>query len=447
MKNMATLVVLDDNLDVLTACRLCLKPYVEKVITIHEPAMLTEVLAQQKVDLLLLDMNFHRDASSGEEGLFYLKQALKHQPDLKVLMMTAYAEVPLVVRAMQQGAKDFIAKPWNNEQLLSAVMQQLKDSVAASQPSALHFPDEQMPLLGESPAMLKVKQLIQKAAATDANILLAGESGTGKALVAAAIHQASARRHQALVTVDMGVIQPTLFESELFGHKKGAFTDAKSDYSGRILQAQGGTLFLDELGNLPLAQQAKLLSTLQNRMVLAVGSNQPEPFNVRLICASNEDLAEKTQSGGFRQDLLYRINTIEICLPPLRERQGDVELLLHWYLKFYGEKYQSSGLQIAPAQLQQLCRFDWPGNVRQLAHAVERAVVLAEDGVLDFSYLLQPVAVAVAAPLPQDFVLEEVEERTIRQALQFTRGNISQSAKMLGLTRAALYRRMEKYQL
>jgi DNA-binding NtrC family response regulator len=182
-------------------------------------------------------------------------------------------------------------------------------------------------------------------------------------------------------------------------------------------------------------------------MVLAVGSNQPEPFNVRLICASNEDLAEKTQSGGFRQDLLYRINTIEICLPPLRERQGDVELLLHWYLKFYGEKYQSAGLQIAPAQLQQLCRFDWPGNVRQLAHAVERAVVLAEDGVLDFSYLLQPVAVAAAAPSPQDFVLEEVEERTIRQALQFTRGNISQSAKMLGLTRAALYRRMEKYQL
>lgn len=445
MKHMATLVVLDDNLDVLTACRLCLKPHVEKVITLHEPSLLAELLQQQKVDLLLLDMNFHRDASSGEEGLFYLKQALQHQPDLKVLMMTAYAEVPLVVRAMQLGAKDFIAKPWNNEQLLSAVRQQLTSGIAASPKPVSPVSDEQMPLLGESPAMLKIKQLIQKAAVTDANILLTGESGTGKALVAAAIHQASARRHQALVTVDMGVIQPTLFESELFGHKKGAFTDAKSDYRGRILQAQGGTLFLDELGNLPLAQQAKLLSTLQNRMVLAVGSNQAEPFNVRLICASNEDLAEKTQNGCFRQDLLYRVNTIEIRLPPLRERQGDIELLFHWYLKFYSDKYQRPGLRIAAADLQRLCRFDWPGNVRQLAHAVERAVVLAEQGMLDFSQLLQPVA--AVAPIQQDFMLEEVEERTIRQALQFTQGNVSQSAKMLGLTRAALYRRMEKYQL
>ena len=445
MKHMATLVVLDDNLDVLTACRLCLKPHVEKVITIHEPSLLAELLQQQKVDLLLLDMNFHRDASSGEEGLFYLKQALQHQPDLKVLMMTAYAEVPLVVRAMQLGAKDFIAKPWNNEQLLSAVRQQLTSSIAASPKPVSAVSDEQMPLLGESPAMLKIKQLIQKAAATDANILLTGESGTGKALVASAIHQASARRQQALVTVDMGVIQPTLFESELFGHKKGAFTDAKADYRGRILQAQGGTLFLDELGNLPLAQQAKLLSTLQNRMVLAVGSNQAEPFNVRLICASNEDLAEKTKNGGFRQDLLYRVNTIEIRLPPLRERQGDVELLFHWYLKFYSDKYQRPGLRIVAADLQRLSRFDWPGNVRQLAHAVERAVVLAEQGLLDFSQLFQPVA--AVAPIQQDFMLEEVEERTIRQALQFTQGNVSQSAKMLGLTRAALYRRMEKYQL
>lgn len=453
MKYPATVLILDDNLDLLTAARLCLKPHFQQVLLLSEPAELVKALTQQRVDILLLDMNFQREASSGEEGIFYLKQALNTQPDLKVVMMTAYAELPLAVRAMQLGASDFIAKPWQNEQLLHTLQQQLVTKTASH--VSVTAAADSLPMLGESPAMQRVQHLISKAAATEANILLSGESGTGKALAARAIHAASARSLGPLITVDMGAIQSSLFESELFGHKKGAFTDAKSDYSGRLMQASGGTLFLDELGNLPLAQQAKLLTALQNRTVVAVGSSQPQPFDARLICATNDNLALKVQSGEFRQDLLYRINTIEITLPPLRQRREDISLLLNWYLQHYCEKYQQTGLRITPSDLKLLGQYDWPGNVRQLAHAVERAVVLAEGGVADFSQLFTVAASnssglaaeAAGSATEQDFTLDYVEQKTIAQALQYYQGNISQAAKALGLTRAALYRRMEKYQL
>lgn len=451
MKYPATVLILDDNLDLLTAARLCLKPHFQQVLTLSEPAELLRTLAQQPVAMLLLDMNFQRDASSGEEGIFYLKQALNAKPDLKVVMMTAYAELPLAVRAMQLGASDFIAKPWQNEQLLQTLQQQLAAKPASR--VAEVAVTETLPMLGESPAMQQVQRLISKAAATEANILLSGESGTGKALAAQAIHAASARQLGPLVTVDMGAIHSSLFESELFGHKKGAFTDAKSDYNGRLLQASGGTLFLDELGNLPLAQQTKLLTALQNRTVVAVGSSQPQPFDARLICATNDNLGQKVNSGEFRQDLLYRINTIEIILPPLRQRREDIPLLLRWYLQHYSDKYQQHGLRITPGDLRLLAQYDWPGNIRQLAHAVERAVVLAEAGVLDFSQLFSPAASTSSVSEPaasaaeQDFTLDYVEQKTIAQALQYYQGNISQAAKALGLTRAALYRRLEKYQL
>lgn len=453
MKHPATVLILDDNLDLLTAARLCLKPHFQQVFTLSEPAELVKALTQQRVDILLLDMNFQREASSGEEGIFYLKQALNTQPDLKVVMMTAYAELPLAVRAMQLGASDFIAKPWQNEQLLHTLQQQWVTKTASH--VSVTAAADSLPMLGESPAMQRVQHLISKAAATEANILLSGESGTGKALAARAIHAASARSLGPLITVDMGAIHSSLFESELFGHKKGAFTDAKSDYSGRLMQASGGTLFLDELGNLPLAQQAKLLTALQNRTVVAVGSSQPQLFDARLICATNDNLALKVQSGEFRQDLLYRINTIEITLPPLRQRREDISLLLNWYLQHYCEKYQQTGLRITPSDLKLLGQYDWPGNVRQLAHAVERAVVLAEGGVADFSQLFTVAASnssglaaeAAGSATEQDFTLDYVEQKTIAQALQYYQGNISQAAKALGLTRAALYRRMEKYQL
>lgn len=457
MKQPYKVLVLDDNHDILIASRIFLKQHFAQVLTLQEPALLLTTLNSEHFDLLLLDMNFSRDTQSGEEGLFYLKQAVKAQPELKVVMMTAYAALPLAVKAMQSGAANFIAKPWQNEQLLQALQQALQQP---TQPKPVQrtisentaVAADSIPLLGESQAMQQVLRTIEKVAATDANILLLGESGTGKALVAQAIHQASKRAAAPFVSVDMGSLSTSLLESELFGHKKGAFTDAKSDYAGRFVEASGGTLLLDELANLALAQQAKLLTALQNRTVVPVGASQTVAVDIRLICATNENLYQAVTEGSFRQDLLYRINTVEIVLPPLRERKEDIPLLLDWYLQHYGSRYQRDGLHISTADKRTLQSYDWPGNVRQLAHAVERAVVLAEGSMLDFSQLqssaLTPaVSTASEQTADTDFFLEFVEEKTIRQALQYYQGNVSQAAKALGLTRGALYRRLEKYGL
>lgn len=452
MKQPCSVLVLDDNADILTASRIFLKQHFATVVTLAEPAQLLSTLSSQSFDLLLLDMNFSRDTQSGEEGLFYLKQALQAQPTLKVVMMTAYAALPLAVRAMQLGAANFIAKPWQNEQLLQSLTQALQYTAKQSQPRQQpeHSAITDIPLLGNSPAMQQVLRTVEKVAQTDANVLLLGESGTGKALVAQAIHQASKRAAKAFVGVDMGSLSASLLESELFGHKKGAFTDAKADYTGRFVQAEGGSLFLDELANLALPQQAKLLTALQNRTVVPLGSGQPVAVDIRLICATNDNLYQAVAQGSFRQDLLYRINTVEIVLPPLRERSEDIPLLLDWYLQHYCRKYQRAALQISSSDQRYLQHYNWPGNVRQLAHAVERAVVLAEGNTLDFSQL--PAAAAATANVTEpttgnDFLLEFVEEQTIRQALQYYQGNVSQAAKALGLTRGALYRRLEKYGL
>lgn len=462
MRQPYSLLVVDDNHDILIASRIFLKQHFSHVATLNDPALLLSTLSEQSqdrpFDALLLDMNFSRDTQSGEEGLFYLKQALKAQPELKVVMMTAYAALPLAVKAMQYGAASFIAKPWQNEQLLQTLQQALQQP--ASQPSVKHSTASRsvsgkgetatIPLLGQSQAMQQVLRTIEKVASTDANVLLLGESGTGKALVAQAIHQASKRALAPFVSVDMGSLSNSLLESELFGHKKGAFTDAKTDYAGRFVEASGGTLLLDELANLALPQQAKLLTALQNRSVVPVGSSQAVPVDIRLICATNENLYQAVTAGSFRQDLLYRINTVEMVLPPLRERKEDIPLLLDWYLQHYQQRYQRDGLQLSSADKRSLQNYDWPGNVRQLAHAVERAVVLAEGNTLDFSQLQSPVqtaSVSTIADSETEFFLEFVEEKTIRQALQYYQGNVSQAAKALGLTRGALYRRLEKYGL
>ena len=453
MKQPCSVLVLDDNADILTASRIFLKQHFATVVTLQEPAQLLSTLASQPFELLLLDMNFSRDTQSGEEGLFYLKQALQAQPALKVVMMTAYAALPLAVRAMQLGAANFVAKPWQNEQLLQSLMQALQHTATQSTPQAQtkHSAGMEIPLLGNSPAMQQVLRTIDKVAATDANVLLLGESGTGKALVAQAIHQASPRAARPFVSIDMGSLSAGLLESELFGHKKGAFTDAKADYAGRFVEACGGTLLLDELANLALPQQTKLLTALQNRTVVPLGSGQPVAVDIRLICATNENLYQAVTQGSFRQDLLYRINTVEIVLPPLRARKEDIPLLLNWYLQHYSQKYHRDGIQLCNRDLRTLQQYDWPGNVRQLAHAVERAVVLAEDNMLDFSQLQTAALVAADASTAQsngaDFLLEFVEEKTIRQALQYYQGNVSHAAKALGLTRGALYRRLEKYGL
>lgn len=466
MKQPYKVLVLDDNHDILIASRIFLKQHFAQVVTLQEPALLLGMLQEpsdgQPFDLLLLDMNFSRDTQSGEEGLFYLKQAVKAQPELKVVMMTAYAALPLAVKAMQSGAVNFIAKPWQNEQLLQTLQQAVQQPTqhrSAQQSPASRAASEStatIPLLGESLAMQQVLRTIEKVAATDANVLLLGESGTGKALVAQAIHLASKRAAAPFVSVDMGSLSTSLLESELFGHKKGAFTDAKNDYAGRFVEASGGSLLLDELANLALPQQAKLLTALQNRTVVPVGASQAVAVDIRLICATNENLYQAVTEGSFRQDLLYRINTVEMVLPPLRDRKEDIPLLLDWYLQHYSKRYQRDGLQISVADKRTLQSYDWPGNVRQLAHAVERAVVLAEANLLDFSQLqssaLTPTTTTHATAASEqtadtDFFLEFVEEKTIRQALQYYQGNVSQAAKALGLTRGALYRRLEKYGL
>ncbi|MBU1620604.1 MAG: sigma-54 dependent transcriptional regulator [Gammaproteobacteria bacterium] len=451
MKQPFSVLVLDDNHDILIASRIFLKQYFTFVATLHEPAQLISTLESQRFDLLLLDMNFSRDTQSGEEGLFYLKQALKAQPDLKVVMMTAYAALPLAVSSMQIGAANFIAKPWQNEQLLQALQQALQYSPVklTAKEQSIIAPDS-IPLLGDSSAMQQVVRTIEKVGATDANVLLLGESGTGKALVARAIHQASKRALAPFISVDMGSLSTNLLESELFGHKKGAFTDAKSDYAGRFIQASGGSLLLDELANLALPQQAKLLAALQNRTVVPVGASQPIAVDIRLICATNENLHQLVVQGKFRQDLLYRINTVEIVLPPLRERVDDIPLLLDWYLQYYAQRYQRDGLRINITDKRYLQQYDWPGNVRQLAHAVERAVVLAEGNILDFSQLhteTLTTATTVVQNADTEYFLDFVEKKTICQALQYYQGNVSQAAKALGLTRGALYRRLEKYGL
>jgi len=457
---MPRVLVVDDNQDILTACRLCLKHHVDDVLTLANPTELMGVLKVNEIDLVLLDMNFTRDSSSGEEGIFYLKHIIAAHPQLPVIMMTAYADVSLAVRAMHLGAKDFIAKPWDNQQLITAVDSSIKSAVkrAGSQtvvdPSSYSTQaDGETPLIGDSEPMCAVKQMIEKVASSGANVLILGESGTGKEVVARQIHQLSQRSKQHFVSVDMGTLPDNLFESELFGYRKGAFTGAAHDSPGRLVHASQGTLFLDELGNLPLVQQGKLLTALQNRSVTALGATTPTPIDIRLISATNENLHQQVADGLFRQDLFYRINTVEIQLPPLRERGSDIDLLLDWYCDRYTAHYGRSGLSIKDSDRKWLRSYQWPGNVRELAHSVERAVVLADDQYLEFAPLAGNTKTNANTPLATDdaeanpFLLEYVERKTIQQALQFYRGNISHTAKALGLTRGAMYRRMEKYGL
>lgn len=453
---MPRVLVVDDNRDILTACRLCLKHHVDDVLTLANPTELMGVLKVNEIDLVLLDMNFTRDSSSGEEGIFYLKQILAAHPQLPVIMMTAYADVSLAVRAMHLGAKDFIAKPWDNQQLITSVESALKSahSQTVDNSSSSSTPtNDETPFIGNSEPMRAVKKMIEKVAGSDANVLILGESGTGKEVVAQQIHHLSQRSKQNFVSVDMGTLPDNLFESELFGYKKGAFTGATQDSPGRLVHASQGTLFLDELGNLPLVQQGKLLTALQNRSVTALGACTPTPIDIRLISATNENLHQQVAEGLFRQDLFYRINTVEIQLPPLRERGSDIDLLLDWYCDRYTAHYGRNGLSIKDSDRKWLRSYQWPGNVRELAHSIERAVVLADEKYLEFAPLAGNTKTNDSLPFATDdakanpFLLEYVERKTIQQALQFYRGNISHTAKALGLTRGAMYRRMEKYGL
>jgi two-component system, NtrC family, response regulator HydG len=396
----------------------------------------------------LLDMNFNSSINTGNEGLFWLKEVKKMKPDASVIMITAYGDIDLAVRSLKEGAADFVVKPWHNEKLLETIKEILrkKDKNAAPAPSGGLIRKE---LLGDSPAMQEIFYKIEKIAPTDANILILGENGTGKDLVAKAIHQQSLRTDKPYVKVDLGALTDSLFESELFGHKKGAFTDAREDRIGRFESANNGTLFLDEIGNTSLQQQAKLLSVLQNRQVIRLGTNQPVAIDIRLICATNLPITELANEKRFRKDLVYRINTVEITIPPLRKRGDDIVLLAKHFCKLYSDKYLKQELEFDEKALSKLMNYHYPGNVRELQYSIERAVIMADSNWLrETDIIFSPIeSQDETDAVEKELKLSAVEKNTILKVIQKHNGNITQAAKELGLTRTALYRRISKYDI
>ncbi len=456
------ILIVDDEEDILTAGRLLLKQHFASVKTTSDPYQIPAILSEQSIDAVLLDMNYSAGATSSKEGLHWLKQIKLLNPDVTVILMTAYGDIELAVRALKEGASDFVLKPWKNEKLvaiLKAACQQRQEEQTPHRSKApagtvYHYGE----FIGSSPAMQRVYQTIDKVAATDANVLILGENGTGKELAARALHQNSRRVGHAFEKVDLGAVSETLFESELFGHAKGAFTDAREERTGRMETANGGTLFLDEIGNLSLALQAKLLTVLQSRQVIKIGTNKPRPIDIRLICATNMPLYDMVRQGTFRQDLLYRINTVEIKLPPLRERREDIKLLADHFLAVYRQKYNRPNLSMNTQTLHRLTAYHWPGNVRELDHAMERAVILCDGDELhqgDFYFApgmsengtRQTEHQTTNQLTEGDYTLDALEKMMVQKVLVKHAGNITHAAKELGITRTALYRRIEKHGL
>lgn len=451
------ILAVDDNEDILFALKLLLKQHVEVITTVNDPEKIPEVLTGEDYDVILLDMNFTKDAISGQEGFDWLAKILEIDPDAVVCFITAYGDAEKAVKAIKAGATDFILKPWQNEKLLATISSSVKLKRSRKEASGLRSKQQEISavydqpfheFIGNSLEMQKVFSTVTKVAATDANILILGENGTGKELVARALHRNSTRKDEVFISVDLGSIAETLFESELFGHEKGAFTDAKKMKQGRFEIAHGGTLFLDEIGNLSLPMQTKLLTVIERREVIRVGSNKPIPVDVRLICATNIDIHDMVQENKFRQDLLYRINTVEIQLPPLRERTGDIALLVDHFLKIYSKKYKKNVRGISSMAIKTLNQYHWPGNVRELQHAIERAIIMSDGAQLEAEDFLLSAPSKKFGELELDtYNLEDIEKSIINKVLKQHQGNITQAASDLGLTRTSLYRRMEKYDL
>lgn len=450
------LLIIDDDEDVLLAAKMLLKRHIKEVVIEKDPRKIPFLLNNDSYDVILLDMNYSQDTTSGKEGFYWLEQILEKDPQAVVILITAFGDVEMAVKAVKAGATDFVLKPWQNEKLLTTLssaarlkksykeVDRLKQTSKTLQADSHRaFKD----IIGESAAIKKVFNLIDKVASTDANVLVLGENGTGKELIARAIHEKSLRKDMPFIGVDMGAITESLFESELFGHKKGAFTDAKDDRAGRFEVASKGTLFLDEIGNLSQPLQSKLLSAVQSRKVTRVGSNQEIPVDIRLISATNEPIYDMVQESTFRQDLLYRINTVEIQLPPLRERIDDIPLLADHFIKVYANKYRKKIASIAESAVTKLQKYPWPGNIRELQHAIERAIIMSDNSQLapgDFFFLTQKPETSLSAA-PESLKLDDIEKLTIQRVVDKYEGNISKAAKELGLTRASLYRRLEKH--
>ncbi len=444
----ASVLVIDDDVDVLTAVRLLLRPEVKEIVTEKNPENIRSLLSKHDFDVILLDMNFNASINTGNEGIFWLKKIRELTPNIGVIMITAYGDIDLAIRSLKEGAFDFVVKPWQNEKLLATIKDAVKrkeNKGVASVTASSIFETE---FLGESEVMRDIFYKIQKIAPTDANILILGENGTGKELVAKAIHHFSNRSTKPFIKVDVGALTESLFESELFGHRKGAFTDAREDRMGRFEAANTGTLFLDEIGNISLHQQAKLLSVLQNRQVIRLGTNVPAPIDIRLICATNIPLSELANESRFRKDLIYRINTVEIVIPPLRKREEDILLLAKHFSKMYSAKYLKPEMEFDKSAMEKLVTYHYPGNVRELQYAIERAVIMAEDSMLKSrDIIFSPIESAPAIEEANFTNLSAVEKNTILKVIEKNNGNISKAAKELGITRTALYRRLSKYDI
>ena len=450
MEKKGKILIVDDNEDVLLSLNMLLKPYVEGIRVINTPERIIGMMDSFMPDVIMLDMNFHRDAISGEEGYEWLEKILAHNPKSVVLFITAYVDTEKAVRAIKAGAIDFIPKPWDRNKLLDTV----KCAVELSRERNLDSSD----LIGECPAMKELKAQMMRVAATDANVLITGENGTGKDVVAHALHQLSDRARHPFVNIDLGCIPENLFESELFGYEKGAFTDARNAKEGRIETADGGTLFLDEIGNLNLPMQQKLLTVIEKRETQRIGSNKVSRVDVRILAATNANLREKVGEGAFRQDLFYRLNTIELHLPPLRERGEDIVLLAEYFLKIYSGKYSVGDVVLGASAKQKLLKHTWPGNVRELQHCIERAIVLGDKTELAAEDIRLEDSVVVSGASSSDSVsgsssssvnidslnLQTLEREAIKRAISLSNGNLTQAAELLGITRFALYRKIDK---
>jgi len=452
------ILAIDDNEDILFALKLLLRKHVEVIETLSGPERIPEMLKKENWDVILLDMNFTKDAISGQEGFDALQVIMDHDPHAVVVFITAYGDAEKAVKAIKAGATDFILKPWQNEKILATINSAINLRRSRMQAESLRMKQQEISavldqpftdFIGNSPEMLEVFRTIKKVAGTDANVLILGENGTGKELVARAIYRNSLRKQEVFISVDLGSIAETLFESELFGHEKGAFTDAHKMKQGRFEIASGGTLFLDEIGNLSYPLQSKLLTVIERREVVRVGAAKPLPVDVRLICATNSSIHEEVSKGEFRQDLLYRINTVEIHLPPLRERTGDIPILSEHFLKIYSKKYRKSIRNIQSSAIKKLNQYHWPGNVRELQHAIERAVIMSEGSSLgpdDFILSAQRSS-SLGDHDFETYNLDELEKAVINKVMKQNQGNVTQAATQLGLTRTSLYRRMEKHGL
>jgi len=453
------ILIVDDNEDVLRAARMFLKRHVRQIDIEKNPESIPTLLNNEQYDVILLDMNFTKDVSSGHEGFLWLEQILDIDPSAVVILITAYGDVQMAVKAIKEGATDFVLKPWENEKLLATIysamrLRETKMEVAnlksRQQLLSADADNKFQDIIGNSMVMQQVYKTIERVAGTDANVLVLGENGTGKEVIARSIHRNSLRAEEAFIGVDMGAISETLFQSELCGHVKGSFTDAKEDRPGRFEVAHKGTLFLDEIANLSLPLQAKLLSVLHSRQVTRVGSNKAKDIDIRLVCATNMPILDMVKDNKFRQDLLYRINTIEIEIPPLRNRLDDIPLLANHFLNLYERKYQKNVRTLSEAAMRMLQKYNWPGNVRELQHAIERAVIMCNGHVLnpeDFYFNTNTGRGEESNLNLEDYDLEEVEKILIRKVLKKYDGNITQAANELGLTRSSLYRRLEKYGL